>query len=146
MRTLAAAGLACLCVAACGEQASAAGGGADLRVTVRPEGPSGPAERRHIRCARLGEGATRRICRRLGGLFRSDLAPTPAGVGCPEIYGGPAVARVTGRLRGKPVDARFKLTNGCEIDRWQRNRRLLGPAPLAQPTGAQPGGSLPGAL
>jgi hypothetical protein len=49
----------------------------------------------------------------------------PADVACTEIYGGPATARVRGTLQGKPVDARFSRTNGCEIARWERNRALF---------------------
>ncbi len=55
----------------------------------------------------------------------------PSGTACTQIYGGPAVARVHGELRGKPVDARFERSNGCEIERWDRNRVLLGDAPAA---------------
>jgi hypothetical protein len=53
----------------------------------------------------------------------------PANTACTQIYGGPATARVRGRLPGGPVDARFELTNGCEIERWDRNRVLLDDAP-----------------
>ena len=49
----------------------------------------------------------------------------PPETACTEIYGGPAVARVRGELLGERVDARFELTNGCEIKRWDRNRALL---------------------
>jgi prephenate dehydratase len=50
-------------------------------------------------------------------------------VACTQIYGGPATARVRGTLHGKQVDASFELTNGCEIERWDRNRVLLDDAP-----------------
>lgn len=53
------------------------------------------------------------------------LAPVPESVACTEIYGGPQTARVTGVLRGEPVDARFDRTDGCEIDRWDRHAALL---------------------
>ena len=48
---------------------------------------------------------------------------------CTQIYGGPASASVRGTLLGEQVDAQFKLTNGCEIERWDRNRVLLDDAP-----------------
>jgi hypothetical protein len=32
---------------------------------------------------------------------------------------------VTGTFRGKPVDARFKRTDGCEIGRWDAYVGLL---------------------
>src|SRR5919106_2978533 len=114
--------------AACGEgDEEAAGGGAapaaDLTVTVRPEGPEGPVRERRIECERLGAGAEPAVCRRL---LAARLAPVPEKTACTSIYGGPAVARVTGTLRGEAVDARFDLTNRCEIERWKRNGELLG--------------------
>jgi hypothetical protein len=53
----------------------------------------------------------------------------PATTACTQVYGGDATARVTGRLHGKRVAARFELTDGCEIERWDRNRVLLGDPP-----------------
>jgi hypothetical protein len=102
---------------------------ADLTVTVQPTGPDGPARRRRIQCERLGPKAGERACKSLAGLTAEQLKPVPAGTACTQIYGGPAVARVRGELLGKPVDARFKLINGCEIERWDRNRVLLGDTP-----------------
>jgi hypothetical protein len=97
---------------------------ADLLVTVRPDGPDGPAERRRIRCERLGEGPA--PCNGLAGLQPDQLEPVPPDVACTQIFGGPATARVQGRLRGESVDARFDRSDGCEIERWDRNRVLLG--------------------
>jgi hypothetical protein len=102
---------------------------ADLVVTVRPEGDEGPARTHRIRCERLGPQAPDADCRRLAGLRAEQLAPVPKGTVCTDIYGGPATARVRGELRGRQVDARFELTNGCEIERWDRNRVLLDDAP-----------------
>ena len=42
----------------------------------------------------------------------------PKDVACTEIYGGPQEADVRGTFRGRPVDAHFSRTNGCEIERW----------------------------
>jgi hypothetical protein len=97
---------------------------ADLVVTVRPKGPDGSVERRRIRCERLGAGT--RLCRGLAGLDAEQLAPVPRDVACTQIYGGPATARVRGELRGETVDARLDRTNGCQIERWELNRVLLG--------------------
>jgi hypothetical protein len=102
---------------------------ADLVVTVRPTGPNGPARTRRVRCERLGPRAGDAACRRLAGLTAEQLAPVPAGTACTQIYGGPATARVRGELRGQQVDARFALSDGCQIERWDRNRVLLDDAP-----------------
>ena len=111
------------------EDKPAASLAADLTVTVRPSGADGPANSRRIRCEELGPKASTAACQRLAGLSAARLKPVPANVACTQIYGGDATARVRGELLGKPVDARFELTNGCEIERWDRNRVLLDDAP-----------------
>jgi hypothetical protein len=120
----------------CGKDALAPGTGhrlaADLRVTVRPEGPRGFQRVRRIECASFGEDAIDPRCRLLGGLEPRDLAPVPRRAACAEIYGGPGTARVTGELRGSRVSASFDLTNACEIARWRHNAALLGPPPTAR--------------
>jgi hypothetical protein len=60
-----------------------------------------------------------RACRRLARL-QAPFAPTPKGTACTQIYGGPQIAFVTGRFRGRSVRAHFNRKNGCEIDRWNR--------------------------
>lgn len=52
------------------------------------------------------------------GKAAGPFAPVSADSPCTMIYGGPETARIVGVWHGKPVDARFKRTNGCEIDRW----------------------------
>jgi hypothetical protein len=101
----------------------------DLTVTLRPDGPDGETQTREIECEQVGPDASTAVCKGLAGLKAEQFAPVPANVACTQIYGGPAVARVEGTLNGKPVDARFKLSNGCEIERWDRNRVLLDDAP-----------------
>jgi hypothetical protein len=102
---------------------------AELTVTVRPQGRDGPVRTRRFECDRLGRAARKPRCRRLGGLTAKRLAPVPEGMICTQIYGGPALGRVRGELRGRRVDARFNLEDGCEIARWERNRALLGDPP-----------------
>jgi hypothetical protein len=119
--TVAACALALL--ASCGEGDEDAGGvgpSTSLTVTVWPDGRDGPKRTRTLECP----GAD--VCRELSA---ERLAPVPEKTACTSIYGGPAVARVTGTLQGESVDARFNLTNGCEIARWKRNRELLGALP-----------------
>lgn len=53
------------------------------------------------------------------------FAPVPANQMCTQIYGGPATAQVTGRWRGRPVDAAFRRTDGCQTSRWDRLVPLL---------------------
>jgi hypothetical protein len=102
---------------------------ARLEVVVRPAEGEAPVRQVQVACEVSGADASIASCRRLRGLSRADLAPVPEGMACAEIYGGPAVATVRGTLGGEPVDARFNLTDACEIARWRRNRALLGPVP-----------------
>jgi hypothetical protein len=114
--------LALVAAAGCGgdDDAGDAGDtGADLRVTVHPKGPGGPARERTVSCE--GGGGC--------GVRAEDLAPVPSDTACAQIYGGPATATVTGTLRGERVSARFNLTDSCEIERWRRASVLLGPPP-----------------
>jgi hypothetical protein len=112
--------------------------GAHLRVTVRPEGPGTAARRTDVRCEALGAGASTRVCRRLGRLEARDLTPASRDTACTQLYGGRAVATVTGTLRGRRVRARFSLRDGCEIARWRRSAVLLGPLPGGLPVPRAP--------
>jgi hypothetical protein len=107
-----------------GQDDPAAPTAVDLTVVVWPKGPDGPSERRRIVCQQPGRGSP--MCRGLAGLKADQLAPVPRDVACTQIYGGPATARVRGRLPGGRVDARFARSDGCQIERWDRNRVLLG--------------------
>lgn len=111
-----------LALAGCGgaerEASSVAGPG--LTVTVRPEGDGGPSETSSVACP--GEPGC-----------DVPLEPTPPDIACAEIYGGPATAKVTGVLQGRPVDAGFTLSNSCEIDRWRKASALLGDPPKYTP-------------
>lgn len=95
-----------------------------LEVALRPQGPGGPVERRTVTEAPRG-------------ITPSDFEPVPDDVACTQIFGGPQTARVTGTLRGTPVDARFSRTDGCEIARWDAVAALLGPGdgPVGPSTG-----------
>jgi hypothetical protein len=132
MKLLPAAAMCTLALAAagCGDgDDEPAGASARLEVVVRPDGAGMEARRVKIDCDVLGADASSAICRRLGELTRADLAPVPEDMACAQVYGGPAVATVKGTLDGEPVEARFDLSDSCEIERWRRNRDLLGPAP-----------------
>jgi hypothetical protein len=135
MKLLPAAAMCTLALAAAGcgdggdEPDRESGAAARLEVVVHPAGPGTKARRTVVECDVLGAAASSAICRRLEGLSRADLAPVPEGVACAQVYGGPATAAVHGTLGGDRVEARFKLTNSCEMERWRRNRALLGAAP-----------------
>ncbi|MFC8129471.1 SSI family serine proteinase inhibitor [Streptomyces sp. NPDC057302] len=48
------------------------------------------------------------------------FAPAPADSVCTMQYGGPATAHITGTWHGRPVDATYDRSNGCEISRWDK--------------------------
>ncbi|MFD1658131.1 SSI family serine proteinase inhibitor [Streptomyces caeni] len=49
---------------------------------------------------------------------QDPFAPVPPRSLCTMQYGGTATARVTGTWAGRPVDARYDRSNGCQIARW----------------------------
>lgn len=63
-------------------------------------------------------------CRRLDRMD-NPFQQVPRNAMCTQVYGGPQTARVTGTMRGKPVDAEFDRTDGCQISRWDRHAALL---------------------
>ncbi|MER8232103.1 SSI family serine proteinase inhibitor [Streptomyces sp. NPDC094049] len=67
-------------------------------------------------------------CARLGRLAEEGADPfraVPADQMCTQVYGGPALAHITGTWQGRDVDARFSRANGCEIDRWENLEPVL---------------------
>ena len=98
----------------------------ELRIVVWPRGTKGAQRSWTLRCRPVGGSLPRRerACARLTAL-RRPFRPTPRNVACSEIYGGPQVARVSGRLDGRRVRALLTRVNGCEIERWDRVRFLL---------------------
>jgi Subtilisin inhibitor-like len=116
-------------------EAAAASGDTSLKATVWPKG-HGTADRvvRTLRCDPPGGSVPRppATCRAITAAGRSAFRAVPPDTACTEIYGGPAVAIVTGRLDDRRVWARFTRENGCQIARWQRLVLLLGPAGLVR--------------
>ncbi|MEV8099130.1 SSI family serine proteinase inhibitor [Kitasatospora sp. NPDC085879] len=49
---------------------------------------------------------------------QDPFAPAPTGEMCSMISGGPATAHITGFWAGRPVNATYDRSNGCEISRW----------------------------
>ncbi|MCX5049398.1 MULTISPECIES: SSI family serine proteinase inhibitor [unclassified Streptomyces] len=56
---------------------------------------------------------------------RDTFAPVADDSVCTMQYGGPATAHVTGTWAGRPVDASYDRSDGCEIGRWDRLVPLL---------------------
>ena len=72
---------------------------------------------------RLAESSD--LCRLLDEL-RGPLTSRPArGRVCAEVFGGPAKARISGRIDGRRVDRRLARTDACEISDWDRFDALL---------------------
>jgi hypothetical protein len=123
--------LAILCllvlVAGCGAEeeraAPAQAPFAQLVVRVDPDGTGAvPAKELNVRCAAAGESGA---CRSADALKAGDFAPVSPKRACTDIFGGPETATISGQLRGKPVDARFSRSNGCEVARWEAVSGLL---------------------
>ncbi|MFD9405507.1 SSI family serine proteinase inhibitor [Streptomyces sp. NPDC059989] len=56
---------------------------------------------------------------------KDPFAPVSNSEICTAQNGGPATARITGSWHGRKVNATFRRTNGCEIDRWDELEPLL---------------------
>ncbi len=93
-----------------------------LRIVVWPQGVgSAPRAAQTLTCNPAGgtlPGAAR-ACGKLAALPQ-PFAPVPSGVMCSQIYAGPQVALVTGSYRGRKVSARFRRTDSCQTERWNR--------------------------
>ena len=80
-----------------------------------------------LRCDPVGGTLPRRAaaCRELSRVGWRAFAPVPANMVCTEIFGGPQVAIVSGRVDGHRVWARLTRVDGCQIARWKRIPSLL---------------------
>jgi hypothetical protein len=111
-----------LLVAGCGAEQAAtpAGPATNLLVTVDADG-TGPraAKESRVRCEDGSPCAADAVS-------AHAFEPVNPRQACTDIFGGPQTALVTGTLRGKPVSARFRRDNGCQIARWEAAAPLLG--------------------
>ena len=87
------------------------------RLPGRRPGGRKPAPRRRRACTALKSNAA-----------ILSPAPRPTDQACTQQYGGPQQATVTGVVDGKPVEANFSLTDGCEIAAWNAAKDVLGSA------------------
>lgn len=87
----------------------------------------GPRTTWTLRCDPVGGDHPRRaaVCRALARTGWRVFQPMQRETVCAEIFGGPQVALVTGRVAGHRVWARLSRTDGCEIARWDRVEGLL---------------------
>jgi hypothetical protein len=124
-----------LSLTGCGGTGSGDSGGTELTITVTlDEGVTpdvwtltcDPADGTHpdpsAACAFLQTAADSGV---------DPFAPVPDDIACSQDYRGPATATVEGSWNGEPVDASFRLINGCEIARWTLAEPLLGAVPAA---------------
>ncbi|WP_030685521.1 SSI family serine proteinase inhibitor [Streptomyces globisporus] len=102
-----------------------------LTVAVEKSGDPSADGTFRLTCGDRAEGdhpAAEDACGRLGQLAREGgdpFRPVPRDQMCTQVYGGPALAHVTGTWQGRRVDARFSRANGCEIGRWENLEPLL---------------------
>ncbi|MCQ6555979.1 subtilase-type protease inhibitor [Streptomyces sp. C10-9-1] len=102
----------------------------ELTVVVSRTGYARTDGRYRLECDPVGgtHPAARSACARLDEIARSGrdpFAPVPRGRMCTQQYGGSATARITGTWQGRPVDASFDRSNGCEISRWRSLEPVL---------------------
>ncbi|MER6528905.1 SSI family serine proteinase inhibitor [Streptomyces sp. NPDC001508] len=106
-----------------------AGSGDRLIVTVRYAGPGRDGTYELVCHPAAGSHPDpRRACAAVerNTHWGSDpFAPVPADSVCTMIHGGPATAHVTGSWAGRPVNATYKRSDGCEIARWNQMVPLL---------------------
>jgi hypothetical protein len=95
----------------------------ELHVTLRR--PGQPPITRILRCPPAGDHPHAVAACAALATVPDPFAPVPRGVLTTMIYGGPETATVTGRWRGRPVNATFRRINGAEIARWDRIAALL---------------------
>jgi hypothetical protein len=90
-----------------------------LAITAWPTGRDGPVHHWTLRCPAGGTlPMPARACLALLALDHPLRTGTPGRTACAQIYGGPAVATVTGKARGRRVQTAFSRIDGCQIERW----------------------------
>jgi Subtilisin inhibitor-like len=97
-----------------------------LRITVWPDGKGGSSTTWTLRCGPVGGTLPQRAraCAALAGA-RDPFRPVPSDAVCTQIYGGPQLALVVGRVGGRRVWTWFRRSDGCQIARWDAVRALF---------------------
>ncbi|WJV47641.1 SSI family serine proteinase inhibitor [Streptomyces flavofungini] len=93
------------------------------RLTVTVSGAGAGDGTYTLECAPTGgtHPSPDTACERLDQLAAegaNPFEPVPRDALCTQQYGGPETARVRGDWHGRPVDATFSRTDGCQISRW----------------------------
>src|SRR4051794_40002794 len=129
MRRLALGLLVAASLAGCGsdegtQAAGPSGKLAKLVVTVDDDGARGAGKPRTLEldCAKPTDSLA---CGAAAGISAADVQKPRADIACTQNYGGPEEATIKGEIRGQPVDAAFKRTDGCQISRWDKVKDLL---------------------
>ncbi|WP_051298954.1 hypothetical protein [Arthrobacter castelli] len=104
----------------------------ELRITVTPE-PGAEPQKYLLQCdgttpseasnVPKPEAACALVEKSARALFFTKPDPT---MQCTQQYGGPQTATVKGTVNGRPVQAEFARTDGCEISRWNAMEPILG--------------------
>ncbi|GGY50150.1 SSI family serine proteinase inhibitor [Streptomyces xanthochromogenes] len=99
------------------------GGQTEDRLTVTVDDVPGVEGTYTLECHPAGGSHPRaqQACDKLDSVTtwgKDPFAPVPKDRACTFVYGGAATAHVTGSWAGRPVDATYSRTNGCEISRW----------------------------
>ncbi|CAM5545088.1 SSI family serine proteinase inhibitor [Streptomyces narbonensis] len=95
-----------------------------LTVTVAESGRPGADGTFELTCGDRAGGThpdAEDACARLEDHAQAGTDPfeaVPQDAMCTQVYGGTAVAHVTGTWQGRKIDSRFSRVNGCEIARW----------------------------
>jgi hypothetical protein len=105
---------------------AASTGAIDLRIAYRATPTAGPKVFT-LSCnpARGTVPNPGTACRKLQGLGRAGVAPTPHDRVCTQIAGPPGTAVVTGIFQGRRIWARLTQHDGCQIARWNLVSFLL---------------------
>jgi len=110
-------------LSACGKDAGSDGpsAGTALKITLVSDAGVDP-ETYTLTCDPPGGNHPQPVeaCAALDAAGAEVFEPVPKDQVCTELYGGPQTATVTGTYEGDNVDATFKRTNGCEVDRWEQ--------------------------
>ena len=115
-------------LAACGEAEGDGAAPAATKLTVRVTGAGSQAVVASLECGADAPCDERRLDSLRAVLDRRGDAARA----CTQVYGGPERAHVTGRLRGRAVDAEVTRANGCGIaDYVALFQALDRPPPLA---------------